>query len=326
MGICEFLERTLRVLKIMVYTDGKPVAASALRFSAGLAARLSAEMAVGTVRPGTYAAEEPPPLGVEFPFSRQQDLPVGIQILVQAAELLTEEGFLRPQANLTIRDVPNGHIFVGTTLSGQRVPFYELFGPFIDVLNHEVAERHYNLLVIAAPRRSTFDRFAMGNPTRKLALDLHSSMLVVRGGRLDGRLLVCTDGSPSARRQFPMLRDLLPALTQPVELVCVQKSSAPEDEVRQADECLQHAQSWLANCGKNAVVHKLKGDRPLELILESAGNDSVIMMGASLRHDLYRHTRGSLCMQVLAQTESSVLLVNLPPEADTDYFKDPFTC
>jgi nucleotide-binding universal stress UspA family protein len=314
------------VLKILVYTDGKPVAASALRFAAGLATRLSAEMAVGTVRPGTYAAEEPPPLGVEFPFSRQRELPVGIQILVQAAELLTAEGFLRRQANLTIRDVPNGHIFVGTTPSGERVPFYELFGSFIDALNHEVAERHYNLLVIAAPRRGAFDRFALGDPTRKLALDLHSSILVVRGGHLDSRLLVCTDGSPSARRQFPMLRDLLPALNQPIELVCVRKSSASEDDVHRAEECLQHAQSWLENCGKTGVVHKLKGDRPLELILETAGNDSVIMMGASLRHDLYRRTRGSLCMQVLAQTESSVLLVNLPPEADTDFFKDPFTC
>jgi nucleotide-binding universal stress UspA family protein len=314
------------VLKILVYTDGKPAAASALRFAAGLATRLSAEMAVGTIRPGTYVTEEPPPVGVDFPISRWHELPVGIQILVQAAELLAAEGFLSPQANLTIRDVPNGHIFVGNTASGRRVPFYELFGAFIDVLNHEVAEHHYNLLVIAAPRRRAFGRFALGDPTRELALDLHSSMLVVRGGHLDGRLLVCTDGSPSARRQFPMLRDLLPAMTQPIELVCVRKTSASEDDVRQADECLQHAQSWLENCGKGGVVHKLKGDRPLELILETAGNDSVIMMGASLRHDLYRRTRGSLCMQVLAQTESSVLLVNLPPEADADFFKDPFAC
>ncbi len=314
------------MLKILVYSDGKPGAASALRFAAGLATRLSAEMAAVTIRPGTYATEEPPPLGVDFPLSRHQELPPGIQILVQAANLLMVEGFLTAQANLTIRDVPNGHIFVGNTPSGERVPFYELFGPFIDVLNHEVSERDYNLLVIASPRRGTLGRFGLGDPTRKLALDLHSSMLVVRGGHLDGRLLVCTDGSPSARRQFPMLRHLLPALTQPIELVCVRKPTASEDEVREADECLEHARSWLENCGKKGILHKLNGERPLDLILEKAGNDSVIMMGASLRHDLYRRTRGSLPMQVMAKTESSVLLVKLPPEADTDFFKEPFVC
>jgi hypothetical protein len=40
------------------------------------------------------------------------------------------------------------------------------------------------------------------------------------------------------------------------------------------------------------------------------------MMGASLRHDVYRQTRGSLPMRLLSCASASILLVKAPPEAD----------
>jgi nucleotide-binding universal stress UspA family protein len=39
----------------------------------------------------------------------------------------------------------------------------------------------------------------------------------------------------------------------------------------------------------------------------------VIVMGASLRHDVYRRLMGSLPLRVLARTSSSVLLAKQPP-------------
>jgi hypothetical protein len=49
-------------------------------------------------------------------------------------------------------------------------------------------------------------------------------------------------------------------------------------------------------------------------------------MGATLRHDLHHQMKGSLPLQVLSETESTMLLVKLPPEADLDFFKEPMTC
>lgn len=69
-----------------------------------------------------------------------------------------------------------------------------------------------------------------------------------------------------------------------------------------------------------------EGERPEELILEEAGDESVIVMGASLRHDVHHRVRGSLPLQVLAKTESSVLLAKLPSEVDTDFFEALDTC
>jgi nucleotide-binding universal stress UspA family protein len=61
-------------------------------------------------------------------------------------------------------------------------------------------------------------------------------------------------------------------------------------------------------------------------ILEAAGAQSIIMMGASLRHDVYKRMRGSLPMQILDRTTSSVMLSKSPPESDVDFSKMPFTC
>ena len=69
-------------------------------------------------------------------------------------------------------------------------------------------------------------------------------------------------------------------------------------------------------------MHRLKGDRPEEVIVAAAGDDAVIFLGASLRHDVYRRLLGSLPIQILARTKSSVLVVKALPEGDLDDFAD----
>jgi nucleotide-binding universal stress UspA family protein len=314
------------MIKLLVYTDGKEAATPALHFAAELKKRLSAELAVITVRRGTHATEEPTPIGEEVSLSNRDALPMGIQILTGAVDVLTAEGLMDPQTEITIRDVPHGHLFVCKAATGERIPFYECFGHFIETINHEIDQKGYNLLVISSPRRKGLGRLVHGDTTRKLALDLHTSVLVVRDGGPDNRFLVCADGSPSARRQFPLLKNLLRAIKEPVDLVWVKKPDDDENTLLAATECLQHATIWLENCDKNGIVHRLEGDDPAKLIVETADSETVIVMGASLRHDVYRRMLGSLPMQVLTQTNASLLLVKLPPEADSDFFKDPFTC
>jgi nucleotide-binding universal stress UspA family protein len=137
------------MLKILVYTDGRPEAVKALRFGAELKKRLAAEMAIITVRSSTHATEDPPPVGVDFPLDNRQALPVGLQRLVRAVDVLTDESLFDPQLSVNIRAVTHGHLFICTTPSGERIPFYERFGHFIEALNHVVADHRYDLLIIA---------------------------------------------------------------------------------------------------------------------------------------------------------------------------------
>jgi nucleotide-binding universal stress UspA family protein len=125
---------------------------------------------------------------------------------------------------------------------------------------------------------------------------------------------------------FPFLKHLLPAVKDPLEILWVKKIEAGDDAVQAAEECLVHADEWLRNCGKTPVLRQLQGARPADLILQTAGRQAVILMGASLRHDLVRRLKGSLPLEIIAKTEASVLLVKLPHEADVEFFKEPFTC
>jgi nucleotide-binding universal stress UspA family protein len=313
-------------VKILTYKHESTAFEKVLRLGVELSQSLDAEICFLTARSGTPATEEPPPVGVEIPWEQRSELQPGIQILTQAMELLTENGFLAEQSSIIIRAVRNGYLVLGSTPSGRRVPFYERYGHLLEVLNYEVDEHQQDLVVVGAPRRSGLGRLISGDRANDLVRDLHSSIFLVRNGDLDSRFLVCADGSPSARRLFPLLKQLLPAIRGSVDLIWVREPGITDEEREAGNECVQRARGWLDSCGKEGGLLLREGEKAEELILEEAGDESVIVMGASLRHDVHHRMRGSLPLQVLAKTESSVLLAKLPFEVDTDFFEALDTC
>ena len=310
-------------MKLLVYTDGSAESAKGLQFAAQLTQKLEAELTVITTRAGTHAIEPLPPLGRNIDLSDRKSLPSGLQALTAALDTLTVEGLFERQSSLQVRELPNGHIFFCNTPSSQRIPFYVCFGHMIEILNHEIEKHHYDLLIIAPPQRGRLRKMMLGDVSRRLMLDLHTSVLIMRGGRLNSRFLVCADGSAASRRQFPLLKQLLPVIEPPVELICVLAPDSDETAVQEADTCIQQVTRWLTACGKQYTVHRLMGDRPAEVIAATAGDDAIIFLGASLRHDVYRRLLGSLPIQILTRTKSSVLVVKALPEGDRDYFEDP---
>ena len=315
------------MIKLLVYTDGKPDAVRALHFAAELKKRLNAELSVITVRNGTHASEEPPPVGVKLTANQRARLPHrGLRTLIDSASVLVDEGVLTPIDSIKIRDIPKGYMFACNGTTDDRISFYECFGHFVEVINKEVEENGYSLLIAALPRRNRLGRMMIGSMAHKLALDLHTSLLVVRGGGPNSRFLVCADGSPSSRRQFPMLQQLLPAIEQPIDILCLSSPEMPPQAIKEAKDCVQRARDWLTECRKLGIVTVSESHHRSETILEFAGENAVIMMGSSLRHDIYRRIRGSLPLNILDRTASSVLLVKRIPEGDPDFMKDPYVC
>jgi nucleotide-binding universal stress UspA family protein len=312
--------------RLLVYTDGKPDALRALQFAAKLKRRLDAELSVITVRSGTHAAEEPPPVGIKLTADQRTKLPQGLQILLHAASVLVDETVLAPIDTIKIRDISQGYMFFCDGTADERIAFYECFGHFVEAINKEVDEHGYNLLIVAPPRRGRLGNLVAGNTTRELALDLNTSLLVVHGGGPDSRFLICADGSPSSRRIFPMLKQLLPAIRQPVDILYVRLPDAEPQIVAAAESCVQEAGRWLSGCQKIGAVNVRESSSRADTILEAAGEASIIMMGGSLRHDVYRRMVGSLPMRILDRTPSSVLIVKQLPEDDPDFMKEPFSC
>lgn len=313
-------------MKILVVIDGKPGSGSALRAASLLAERLRAELGVITVRSGTHATENPTPVGVDIPTRDREHLPEGLQLLLGAADQLAQTGLLAPLAAIKLRDLPHGHVFFAERPGGGRMLFSERFGDLIDELNHEVAENQYDLVIIAAPRRGPFGRFAPMNIPRRLALDLNCSFWVASGGTPDSRYVVCADGSPSSRRIFPFLKQLLPAIRGPVDLICVQKPEPDPKEVEQAEHCLTLASGWLARCGKAVRVLQPRGAKRYRVILEESGTDAIIVMGESHMHDVRRRTVGTLPMKVLPRTDASFLMVKQPTDPEPEMFEETFGC
>jgi nucleotide-binding universal stress UspA family protein len=156
--------------RLLVYADEKPNALRALLFAAELKRRLNAELSVITVRSGTHAAEEPPPVGVKLTADQRTELPKGLQILFQAASVLVDEGLLAPIDTIKIRDIPQGYLFFCDGAADERIAFYECFGHLVEAINKEVVEHGYNLLIVAPPRRGRLRHLVSGNSTRGLAL------------------------------------------------------------------------------------------------------------------------------------------------------------
>jgi nucleotide-binding universal stress UspA family protein len=138
---------------------------------------------------------------------------------------------------------------------------------------------------------------------------------------VDGRILICADGSPSSRRIFPFFKHLLPAVGGPVDLVCVRKPAASAAQEQQAAHCLALAHGWLSRCGRQTRVLQPTAEKRFKSILDEAGGDSIIVMGESQMHDVRRRTFGSLPMKVLARTDSSFLMAKHPTEPDAEMFE-----
>jgi nucleotide-binding universal stress UspA family protein len=307
-------------MKLLVYSNGSALSAKALQFAAHLARRLDGDLAVITVRSGTHATEPPPPFGRDVDLSDWSHLPVGLQVLARAWDVLCKEGVLEREEGSAVRisELPNGHLFVCQGRDGRRIPFYVCFGSMIEALNHEIDTLHYDLLVVAPPRHGRLRNIVLGNITRHLVLDLHTSILFVRGGDADSRYLVCADGSAASRRQSTLLRRFLPAIRPPVEMVWVRTPGCDAAGVEMAEHCLQRAQRWMEVGGKQFKILRLEGGQPADVISSAAGENAVIFISASLRHDVYRRLKGSLTIQILERTAASVLVVKGLPEDDLE--------
>ena len=100
----------------------------------------------------------------------------------------------------------------------------------------------------------------------------------------------------------PVLKQILPATQESVDLIWVRQPGLTDEEKRQGKDYLERTRAWLDRCEKKGNLLLRDGDRPQDLIVGEARDDSVVVMGASLRHDVHHRVRGSLPLQVLSKT------------------------
>jgi nucleotide-binding universal stress UspA family protein len=200
------------------------------------------------------------------------------------------------------------------TDAGGEVTFEVHFAPPLKAIEQTVGHDGHDLLVIADPGKRGLHRVVTTNLAHRAALETMVSVLAVKGDHLDGRVVLCADGSKSARRAFPILRPLLPAVGDQVDVLGVRERRAEAIIKETCVVCAERARGWLTAAGKRSEVVIREGERAEEVILDEVGSDSLLVMGASLRSDLARRLQGSVPLRVMERGLSSVLLAKCLPE------------
>jgi len=305
-------------VKIFAYVEDTPLCTTALRTAGRLAQRLGTDLAVMTSRTGTVVSEPEPPLGRDLARGEWDALPPGLTLLTDALGELEEIGVVERTEAIRIREETGDvRVFRVPMATGHTATFQVCFGPPLPTIQAAVeGGGEHDLLVIADPGKKGLHRVVTTNLAHRTALDTMISVLAVKGEHLDSRVILCADGSKSARRAYPLLRQLLPALGGRVDVLGVHERLAKDEIKETCVICAERARTWLTNAGKESTIHIKEGESAVDVILAEGGDDALIVLGASLRSDLARRLKGSVPMHVMERSRASVLLVKALPEAE----------
>lgn len=304
-------------MRITIYHDDSELSLAALRTGINLAARLGQPFTVMTARPGTDPIEDEPGYGEELERARWETLPPGLKLLAQALEEIEAMGLVEPVEKITPLEEPSGErVFFAQTVAGQNLRFTVRFGDPFDAIESELYtqdDSDYTLLVIADPGKKGIHRMFTSNLAHRACLDLMTSVLAVKGEHLDETVFLCADGSSSARRAYPLLNWMLPALPGHFKVIGVTLTQAEEVLKETCEECAKRARAWLAAEDKEAEVLIREGEDPAQIIIDEAGDDAIVVMGASMRSDLSKRLLGGVSMSILEHSKATVLLAKALP-------------
>ena len=217
-------------MRIIIYHDDSDLSLAALRTGANLAERLGQPFTIMTARPGTVPIEQQPSYGEDLERADWETLPPGLKLLSQALEEIEVMGIVEPVEKITLLEEPSGErVFSVQTIAGQSLRFSVRFGDLFEAIQSEIYsqdENHHSLLVIADPGKKGIHRMFTSNLAHRACLDLMTSVLAVKGEHLNESVFLCADGSSSARRAYPVLNWMLPALPGHFKVIGVTQTQA----------------------------------------------------------------------------------------------------
>ncbi len=186
-------------------------------------------------------------------------------------------------------------------------------GDIVEEILAEIKEGDYDLVLTGSRGLRGVRKIILGSTAQRLAILSPVSVLVVKSWSPGMPIMVCTDGSRSARRAYPLLEKIGPSLGSRGVVVGVEADGASTEEHRICAECAQRAVGFMTNWGFHVTQEILKGQKPADKIIEAAGNRYLVVMGASLRGDLSLYLIGSIPLRVMEYGECCVLLSKEPP-------------
>ena len=230
----------------------------------------------------------------------------GVDVLEWAFKFLSDNHYITPSIvekgfpKNTLIDTGNNRAEVylqGTT--GSDVSLILRNGDTISELREEVSHGNFDVTIIG------------GSKKRRMAHDLiqylDSSIFVVNqyDQKKSYKLLIAVDDSLHTEKAVKYGVRVSQAFDVNVDMVTVSKTGSFNSEDRSATN---RAKKLMTRMGIQYEVHLLKGDTN-NVIKKTAGDDHIIVMGASTKNPLVKFFTGSKPLKIMKNCPCPVLIV-----------------
>jgi nucleotide-binding universal stress UspA family protein len=230
----------------------------------------------------------------------------GVKVLEWAFNFLLDNHYITSSivetgfSKNTIIDTGNNRAEVylqGTTGSDMNLILRN--GDTISELREEVSHGNFDVTIIG------------GSKKRRMAHDLiqylDSSIFIVNqyDQKKSYKLLIAVNDSLHTEKAVKYGVRVSQAFDVNVDLVTVSKSGSFNSGYRNA---VNRSEKLMRRMGIQYETHLLKGD-PIDVIKKTAGDDHIIVMGASTKNPLFKFFTGSKPLKIMKNCPCPVLIV-----------------
>ena len=230
----------------------------------------------------------------------------GVDVLEWAYNYLLEKQFIEEKSmkdgfpkNLLIESDSGRSEVLLKGLTLENLSLILRNGDIIKELRDEVDAYEYDLTIIG------------GSGKRSMSHDMiqyiNSSIFIVNNFNkdIDYRILLAVDDSPGTSKAVKYGVRVAQAFNIKVEIITISKDENLSEGYKRASS---NAAKMMRRCGLEAEVNFEIG-QPVETIIERAGNDHIIIMGASTQSPLTKFFIGSKPLEVMQNSDCPILIV-----------------
>ena len=230
----------------------------------------------------------------------------GVDVLEWAYNYLLENQFIEEKSmkdgfpkNLLIESDSGRSEVLLKGLTLENLSLILRNGDIIKELRDEVDAYDYDLTIIG------------GSGKRSMSHDMiqyiNSSIFIVNNFNkdIDYRILLAVDDSPGTSKAVKYGVRVAQAFNIKVEIITISKDENFSEGYKRASS---NAAKMMRRCGLEAEVNFEIG-QPVEKIIERAGNDHIIIMGASTQSPLTKFFIGSKPLEVMQNSDCPILIV-----------------
>ena len=230
----------------------------------------------------------------------------GVDVLEWAYNYLLEKQFIEEKSmkdgfpkNLLIESDSGRSEVLLKGLTLENLSLILRNGDIIKELRDEVDAYEYDLTIIG------------GSGKRSMSHDMiqfiNSSIFIVNNFNkdIDYRILLAVDDSPGTSKAVKYGVRVAQAFNIKVEIITISKDENFSEGYKIASS---NAAKMMRRCGLEAEVNFEIG-QPVETIIERAGNDHIIIMGASTQSPLTKFFIGSKPLDVMQNSDCPILIV-----------------